>query len=284
MALTDQQYYENSTNWGGAQFVTLDNIINNFYLFYVGDNKVINDVDRYDIIFHAKRGLQELHYDALKDVRALELDLPDDLQLELPKDFVSLVRLSWVDGRGRFHPMIVNNDSAIVTAYLQDNNYNILFDEDGNALQGDSITDINIAESDTDNDTYDSLLEYNPGARFGMEVSKANINGTYRLDKNLGVIRFSSDVYGKTVVIEYITDGLTHLTESEIKINKLAEDYLYKYIANQILNHKFGVQEYIVRRVKNEAFAALKNLKIRMMDIHPMDLVQSAKGRDKWIK
>ena len=284
MALTDQQYYENSTNWGGAQFVTLDNIINNFYLFYVGDNKVINDVDRYDIIFHAKRGLQELHYDALKDVRALELDLPDDLQLELPKDFVSLVRLSWVDGRGRFHPMIVNNDSAIVTAYLQDNNYNILFDEDGNALQGDSITDINIAESDTDNDTYDSLLEYNPGARFGMETSRANINGTYRLDKNLGVIRFSSDVYGKTVVIEYVTDGLTHLDETEIKINKLAEDYLYKYIANQILNHKFGVQEYIVRRVKNEAFAALKNLKIRMMDIHPMDLVQSAKGRDKWIK
>lgn len=284
MALTDQQYYENSTNWGGSQYVTLDNIINNFYLFYVGDSKIINDIDRYDIIFHAKRGLQELHYDALKDVRALELELPDDLQLELPKDFVSLVRLSWVDERGRFHPMIVNNDSAIVTAYLQDNNYNILFDSDGNALQGDSVTDINIAEADSDNDTYDSLFEFNPGARFGMETSKANINGTYRIDKNLGVLRFSSDVTGKTVVIEYITDGLEHLTESEIKVNKLAEDYLYKHIANQVLNYKFGVQEYIVRRVKNEAFAALKNLKIRMMDIHPMDLVQAAKGRDKWIK
>lgn len=284
MALTDQQYYENSSNWGGYQYVTLEDIINNFYLFYVGDNKVINDVDRYDIIFHAKRGLQELHYDVLKDVRALELDLPDDLQIELPKDFVSLVRLSWVDARGRFHPMIVNNDSAIVTAYLQDNNYNILFDENGNALQGDSVTDINIAESDSDNDTYDALFEYNPGARFGMETSKSNINGTYRIDKNLGIIRFSSDVFGKTIVIEYVTDGLNDLAESDIKINKLAEDYLYKHIANQILNHKFGVQEYIVRRVKNEAFAALKNLKIRMMDVHPMDLVQAARGRDKWIK
>jgi hypothetical protein len=284
MALTDQQYYENSSNWGGYQYVSLADIINNFYLFYVGDNKIINDVDRYDIIFHAKRGLQELHYDALKDIKALELDLPDDLQLELPRDFVSLVRLSWVDGRGRFHPMIVNNDSAIVTAYLQDNNYNILFDNDGYALEGDSVTDINIAESDTDNDTYDALFEYNPGARFGMETSRANINGTYRIDKRLGVIRFSSDVFGKTIVIEYVTDGLNDLTEAEIKVNKLAEDYLYKHIANQILNHKFGVQEYIVRRVKNEAFAALKNLKIRMMDVHPMDLVQAGRGRDKWIK
>jgi hypothetical protein len=280
--MTDQQYYENSSNWGTSQYVTLDSIINNFYLFYVGDNKIINDVDRYDIVFHAKRGLQEIHYDALNDVRALELDLPDDLQLELPKDFVSLVRLSWVDGQGRFHPMIVNNDSAIVRAYLQDNDYNILFDNLGAALEGDSITDINIAS--VSNATQEYLSDESDYSRYGLETSKANVNGTYRLDKKLGVLRFSSDVKGRTVVIEYISDGLTHVDDSDVKVNKLAEDYLYKYIANQILNHKFGVQEYIVRRVKNEAYAALKNLKIRMMNIHPMDLVQAARGRDKWIK
>lgn len=280
--MTDQQYYENSSNWGTSQYVTLDSIINNFYLFYVGDNKIINDVDRYDIVFHAKRGLQEIHYDALNDVRALELDLPDDLQLELPKDFVSLVRLSWVDGQGRFHPMIVNNDSAIVRAYLQDNDYNILFDNLGAALEADSITDINIAS--VSNATQEYLSDESDYSRYGLETSKANVNGTYRLDKKLGVLRFSSDVKGRTVVIEYISDGLTHVDDADVKVNKLAEDYLYKYIANQILNHKFGVQEYIVRRVKNEAYAALKNLKIRMMNIHPMDLVQAARGRDKWIK
>lgn len=280
--MTDQQYYENSSNWGTSQYVTLDSIINNFYLFYVGDNKIINDVDRYDIVFHAKRGLQEIHYDALNDVRALELDLPDDLQLELPKDFVSLVRLSWVDGQGRFHPMIVNNDSAIVKAYLQDNDYNILFDSLGSALEADSVTDINIAS--VSNETQEYMNDESDYSRYGIETSKANVNGTYRLDKRLGVIRFSSDVKGRTVVIEYVSDGLTHVDDADVKVNKLAEDYLYKYIANQIINHKYGVQEYIVRRVKNEAFAALKNLKIRMMNIHPMDLVQAARGRDKWIK
>jgi hypothetical protein len=282
MALTDQQYYENSANWGSSQYVSLDDIINNFYLFYVGDNKIINEVDRYDIIFHAKRGLQEIHYDALKDVRALELDLPDDLQLELPKDFVSLVRLSWVDDQGRFHPMIVNNDSAIVTAYLQDNEYNILYDNNGVALQADSVTDINIANASVYERTgIDEDVVHN---RYGIDPSRANTNGTYRIDKRLGVLRFSSNVEGKTVIIEYVTDGLTHVDDADVKVNKLAEDYLYKYISSQILNTKFGVQEYIVRRVKNEAFAALKNLKIRMMNLNPADLVQSAKGRGKWIK
>ncbi len=70
MALTDLQYYSDSSNWGNNQFVKLSDIINNFYLFYVGDDKVLSSVKRYDVIFHAKRALQELHYDALKDVRA----------------------------------------------------------------------------------------------------------------------------------------------------------------------------------------------------------------------
>lgn len=282
MALTDQQYYENSSNWGDSQFVTLDNIINNFYLFYVGDSKLISDVDRYDIVFHAKRGLQELHYDALKDVRAIELDLPDDLQLELPKDFVSLVRLSWVDGQGRFHPMIVNNDSAIVKAYLQDNDYNVLFDSSGAALEGDSITDINIAKADVVEYEIDSAQQY--GGMYGINTATANKNGTYRIDKNLGVLRFSSDVKGATVVIEYVTDGLTHVDESEVKVNKLAEDFLYKYIASQILKYRYNIQEYIVRRAKDDAFAALRNTKIRMMNLNPADIAQAARGRDKWIK
>ena len=282
MALTDEQYYGDSANWGDSQFVSLDNIINNFYLFYVGDNKIISEIDRYDIVFHAKRGLQELHYDALKDVRALELDLPDDLQLELPKDFVSLVRLSWVDGQGRFHPMIVNNDSAIVKAYLQDNDYNVLFDSNGKALEADSITDINIAKSDATEYEVDSAQNY--GGRYGIDTAKANQNGTYRIDKNLGVLRFSSDVKGSTVVIEYITDGLNHVDDADVRVNKLAEDYLYKYIASQILKYRYNVQEYIVRRAKDEAFAALRNTKIRMMNLNPADIAQAARGRDKWIK
>ena len=117
-----------------------------------------------------------------------------------------------------------------------------------------------------------------------MDTSKANINGMYVIDKKLGIIRFSSEVKSKFIVIEYITDGVSYLEEADLTVNKLAEDYLYKYIAHQIVSYKFGVQEYIVRRFKNQAFAALKNMKVRMMNIHPFDLVQIMKGRNKWIK
>jgi hypothetical protein len=285
MALTDQQYYNDSTNWGENQFVLLKDIINNFNAFYVGDDKVINDVQRYDVVFHAKRGLQELHYDALKDVRSLELELPDDLQLELPKDFVRLVRLSWVDDRGRLHPMMMDTETTIAKAYLQDDSYNIIFDNNGAATEGTSVIDTKLAQVSTvDNDQFTNLDYEFFGGRFGMATEKTNVNGKYNIDKNLGYIRFSSEVKGKAVVIEYITDGLEYLTEDELKVNKLAEDFLYKYIAHQVIQYKFGVQEYIVRRMKNEAFAAMKNMKIRMMDIHPFDLVHAMKGRNKWIK
>tara|TARA_E500000178_G_C16912821_1_gene703478 strand:- start:299 stop:1165 length:867 start_codon:yes stop_codon:yes gene_type:complete len=288
MALTDLQYYSDSSNWGNNQFVKLSDIINNFYLFYVGDDKVLSSVKRYDVIFHAKRALQELHYDALKDVRALELELDNDLQVEMPKDFVKLVRLSWVDERGRLHVIMKNDQSTIAKAYLQDSDYEILFNSDGDALEGtpyleDKMTEI-ADDTDSSSGSNSNLSDEFNGGRFGMDTSRSNVNGTYRIDKNLGIIRFSSEVKGKHIIIEYITDGLSYLGEDELQVNKMAEDFLYKQIAHQIVSHRFGVQEYIVRRYKNEAFAAMKNMKIRMMDIHPFDLVQSLKGRNKWIK
>ena len=80
MAITDQQYYNDSSNWGGSQYVKLSDVINNFMIINVGDGKIINDVSRFDVIFHAKRALQELHYDALKEVRSIELEMPETLQ------------------------------------------------------------------------------------------------------------------------------------------------------------------------------------------------------------
>jgi|TARA_B110000977_G_C11090026_1_gene496375 hypothetical protein len=288
MALTDQEYYSNSSKWGDNQYVSLKDVINNFYAFYVGDDKALTNVKRYDVIFHAKRGLQELHYDALKEVKSLELELPGDLTLTLPKDFIKAVRISWVGQSGKLHPMMVDDTTVIAKSYLQDEDYTILFNSAGEASEATPYMDLKITErnntvSDT-SENQDNLTSDNVGGRFGMDTSKANINGMYVIDKKLGIIRFSSEVKSKFIVIEYITDGVSYLEEADLTVNKLAEDYLYKYIAHQIVSYKFGVQEYIVRRFKNQAFAALKNMKVRMMNIHPFDLVQIMKGRNKWIK
>ena len=52
------------------------------------------DIASADILFHAKRGIQELNYDALKEIKALELKVYDDLKFVLPPDFVNWVKLS----------------------------------------------------------------------------------------------------------------------------------------------------------------------------------------------
>ena len=73
--LNDYQYYANEggtpkdKNWGSYQYVTLDEIVNNFMLMYQGNNELINNITRYKVLFHAKRGIQELNYDAMKEIK-----------------------------------------------------------------------------------------------------------------------------------------------------------------------------------------------------------------------
>ena len=287
--ITDFEYYENSgvtpndDNWGDYQYVALKDVINNFYMMYVGDDKIINDCKRYEVVFHAKRGLQELNYDVAKEVKALELELPTSLQLPVPKDYINYVRISWVDDDGKFRPIIQNNQSGIVKSYLQDNNYNILFDNTGEALEGTSTTEIN-SKNPKSNNLNDSGTEYLYGSRFGIDGKTANQNGTFIINKNLGVMRFSSDLAGKTIVVEYISDGLSDLSEDEIRLNKLAEKFLYQFIKYEILTNKFGVQEYIVQRARNEYRAIRNNTKIRMSNIRYDEILQSMRGASNWTK
>jgi hypothetical protein len=42
-------------------------------LMYVGNDKLINNVDRYTVLFHAKRSIQEINYDELSLIRNLSL-------------------------------------------------------------------------------------------------------------------------------------------------------------------------------------------------------------------
>ena len=295
-------YYEDSNeNWGGYQYVTIKDVVNRFMLTYVGDDRILpSSTKRYQVIYHAKRALQELNYDALKEVKAMELELGDTLQIILPGDYVNYVRISYVDQNGRFHPLIENRDTAIITApYLQDNQFNILFDENGYPVEGQSLTDINSRSTDLGN-----VNQYTAcgggcgdsscistgcggpnygGANYGLDTSKANKNGTFNIDKKLGVIQFSSEIKYSTIVLEYISDGLESNDESKIEVHKLAEACLINYIAWQMLHTKYNVQEYIVNRFRKEYFSQLNNTKIRMSDLKGEKIMQLLKGRRTWL-
>ena len=85
-------------------------------------------------MFHAKRAVQELNYDAFKEIKILELDVCDNLRFVLPPDYVNWVRISLSRG-GVLMPLTENIQTNYSGAYLQDNNCRILFDEDGNESQ-----------------------------------------------------------------------------------------------------------------------------------------------------
>ena len=74
------------------------------------------------------------------------------------------------------------------------------------------------------------------------------------------------------------------MNHSLITINKLFEAYVYASIKYEILNSKFGVQEYIIQRAKKDKQALLRNAKIRISNIHPGRLLMNLRGLDKMLK
>ena len=100
MYLSQYEYYDNAgqtprdKNWGSYQYVSLYDIVNNFLLNYAGNHSLVNNEERFKVLFHAKRGIQELNYDAFKEIKALELEVDDQLRFILPSDFVNWVRIS----------------------------------------------------------------------------------------------------------------------------------------------------------------------------------------------
>jgi len=304
--LTEYQYYENNgnapedANWGSYQYVSLYDIVNNFMLMYAGNHSLINNEERYRILFHAKRAIQELNYDAFKELKILELDVCDTLRYVLPINYVNWVRISLYKD-GVLRPLTENIQTNWSNAYLQDNNCRILFDHDGNILKPSTSTiDLQRIEG-TKKSIYlnqqspynnregycvdgDWYFDYGIGAQYGLNTETANFNPTFKINKKAGVINFSSDMAGELCILEYVSDGMEGGDDSQISVNKLFEEYVYAYIQFAILNAKFGVQEYVVARARKRSSALLRNAKLRISNIHPGRLIQNIRGMDKWIK
>lgn len=304
--ISQYEYYENNganpkdKNWGSYQYVSLYDIVNNFMLMHTGNHSLINNEERYKILFHAKRAIQELNYDAFKEVKVLELTVPDTLRYILPSDFVNWVRISLYKD-GYLRPLTENIQTLSSKAYLQDNNGNILFDQNGNILepQYSSIDLDRIKKTKksiylNEGNQFDGQLgwfvdglwyfDYRFDNMFGLNTETANFNPTFNIDKKAGVINFDSSMSGESCILEYISDGMENGDDSLISVNKLFEQYIYAAIKYEILNSKFGVQEYIVQRAKKDKSALLRNAKIRISNIHPGRLLMNLRGLDKLIK
>tara|TARA_B110000305_G_scaffold241920_1_gene318366 strand:+ start:1575 stop:2162 length:588 start_codon:yes stop_codon:yes gene_type:complete len=73
-------------------FISLNDIINNFLISYTGVGRLIPDVERTEVIFHARRCLQEFAYETIK---SQFIDGPTtvtmNVAIPLPEDFVAVI-------------------------------------------------------------------------------------------------------------------------------------------------------------------------------------------------
>jgi hypothetical protein len=436
---TQQDYYQGNDH-GNYQFTSLDDVINQFIVAYVGEDKIISKVKRVDVAFHAQRALQELSFDTFKSTKAQEITLPPSLQMTLPQDYVNYTKISWVDSAGIKHLLYptsktsnpssfpfqnsdgdfsltavgtmttglstialdseytnisigmmvsgasipspafaldVYNTSGITSIQLGDSpdiltagavnatytgdetltftnnsliakqesafilesvtfatsdnkitassapdaaqivvgmlvsnicftagttvldvqgsvittSTNSLFDSTAGSevvfyLPTESSTTWSNYKSGTPSENQDDYQDdtYWPmdGSRYGLDPQHAQANGSFYIDDNAGKIHFSSNIAGKTVILDYISDSLG--TDGEMQVHKFAEEAMYKCIAHAILSTRANVQEYVINRFKKERFAAVRTAKLRLSNLKLEELTQILRGKSKQIK
>ena len=497
---TQYDYYNEPSNFGNYQFTSLNDVINQFMVAYVGEEKIIGKASRTDIQFHAMRALAELSFDTFKSIKSQEIELPPSLTMILPHDYVNYTRVLCVDNAGIKQPLYptkhtqnpfkilqdkdksydfivpsttllnngdfkaaipnpnasgedwhkspaflgsssttstdkvhvvneqlvfehgstgpipplnvdttsrayacwqkvnvenidlidlsalgksaasgykkgvgtlrvgistltypgfdpitsnpnlangfsLNNTDEIFDLYLTNGDRAVMTFNDGlNTASTKTLTDIDVSsetevfvlitsfietfsggplatnsqnivddvviscdslsetlieggESTTwsnyksakpsenqqhDYDYDDHIFEANVGRRYGLEPSHAQDNGSYYVDNLRGKIHFSSNLSGKTIVLDYISDSLG--TDAEMQVHKFAEEAMYKSIMYAILSTRANTPEYIVRRYKKERFAEIRKAKLRLSNIKLEEITQIFRGKSKHIK
>ena len=283
---TGSAYYSGS-NLGGYQFTSLQDVIDQFIIAYVGEDKIISKIRKQDVVFHAKRGLQEFSFDTFKSTKALEIVLPNTLQMSLPQDYVNYVKLTYSDNAGIEHiiyPAIKTSNPEKITQDA-DGSYTFSNNEiqTSDSTTWDNYQSNNPHENNQDDFDYDDdIADYNVGQRYGLDPQFSQINGSFYIDELRGKIHFSSNLSGLTITLKYLSDSLG--TDAEMQVHKFAEEALYKYIAYAIVSTRANMPVSLVSRLKKEARATKRQAKLRLSNIKIEEITQVLRGKSKHIK
>ncbi len=298
-----QQALDEGAFLGYYQYATLDDIINNFLVSYVGTGKHLEKVKRYEVEFHAQRAMQEFSYDIVRSRSSIEVELSDRLSIPLPHDYVNYISIDYVDEQGTRYPVKQNAKLRNSAPYLQDDQFEYLYDNEGRHAEAEHSEQLDrwrdrVNSSVRTNRTLDYYYGYYSsedygyyyytyyGRRFGSNAEDYNINGNFVIDDRLGQIHFGSQFQeGNLISMEYISDGLSDNEDfSKVYIHKFAEDAMYSYLLWSLSRGRKDIPEYVVNRYKKDKSAMMRNAKHRISNLSPNELIQTFRGINKWIK
>ena len=164
-------------------YTNIEEIVNDFQLM-IDDTSYDKEAQIYQLRLLALQGLRELTFDVEQRVKTTTLTVNSStLQVTLPADYVKLLRVGYKNNDDDFVPLGYNSNlslDASVTSQISEDPYD-------------------------ENNPY---FHTDMGRKFGVGGGKNSL-GYYRINRQDGTINFSSDLSGKTIFMEYISDGIT---------------------------------------------------------------------------
>lgn len=246
MIQTADTYYSSEDNYGKYQYCSLKDIINELLGDTIDPDHHLSNTKRSTLVMKAKNGIRVLSREIKKTVLAMEVTISPKLYIPLPQNYMDWVRVSVVQPDYRLKALKINYEMPTAVGYLQDHDYDLLFDSNGEILSADS--------SNLFNKPYKKQYSFcKDGGQYGEFV----------IDERRGVIGFSSDLVDKEVVIEYISDGIdmANLKEEEITIHKNIKDALLKLVYKECIIGRRTVPQNEKYRATQEYKAALHTAK-----------------------
>ena len=119
-----------------------------------------------------------------------------------------------------------------------------------------------VSSSENKDNYHDDNTWAAKGGRYGLYPQSANINGSFYVDDVLGEIHFSSNLNGRTVVVDYLSDSLA--TDGEHKVHKFAEEAMYKCIVYAMITRGDDRDDYQERSSRGGQCAASRIKRLRL--------------------
>lgn len=233
------------------------------------DDHYLKNLRRSLLLRYAKDAIREVNKRAGNDIKSFEVTVPTSLTWPLPQDFVNFVRISVVmfdkeTSSYRLQRLDMNRNINMAIGYLQDNDGELLFDNDGNILQADSLNAMAV-----------------PYKRYkfcqNVDTYKLSKWGEFNYDR--GVIAFSSDLSDREVVIEYISDGLSaELSEEEILVHKNIRKPIEDYIYWLGIRRRVNVPQSEKQAAKRTYNTSLHQAKLDTANLDPFQIAKQVRG------
>ena len=206
-------------------FVSVKEVVNDYLLTLSEDDYASNAAD-YHVHQLALRGIREMGFDVMKRVKSLALEVTSINTVNLPDDFVGLLRIGAEGGDGLLYAFKENKNISTAQQYVVSGGTPIDSDGDGvyDREESDKSQPIN-TENDLTSEHRQSLYEGSMGRAYGHGGGQGFAQ--YRINYEMNRIELASGIAFDEVVVEYIADEGRSKNPS---IHVYAEEALRYYI------------------------------------------------------